>query len=266
VALGSLLTLRRARQARKESTSKRSRTIAALKSQPIPVEVRSKQSPNVSGSKRKRVAEPKVDGEEEDDPEARRLRARMEKAMGEGAGDSEDEADLGGEEGGQPESESNAGEDDEGTEDEGSFHTDAESEADDDDEVEDDDESERLEDGPIDQGTRQMRAKMQAAMEVAERRALGDSAPPKSAAATPAPKLPEANPDDAMYDLGPLPISAKPLPASVLRAAAAADAEKKERKAAEAKARAQQGPERKKRIRRKVKGKTHHQQVERKIA
>ena len=127
-----------------------------------------------------------------------------------------------------------------------------------------DEASERLEDGPIDEETRRLRARMQAAMEAAERRAAATGPSPKLAPAVL--KVSEENDDEAVYDLGPLPIIGKPLPASALRAAAAAGAERKKRDADAAKAQAEQGLPRKKRVRRRMKGRDGSRQVERKIS
>lgn len=221
-----------------------------------------KNLPNAPGSKRKRNSQPEEEDVQDDGPEARRLRARMEKAMEHGEEDSEDD-----EEEITSQDIDNVGivdpdKGDEESEFAASFHTKSD-DADEDviDENDEDDEDERLEEGPIDEETRRMRARMQAAIEAAERRARGNAAatPP----AKPAAKVIEDATDDAQYDLAPLRTKAKPLSASVLKAAAAADAEKK-RKAEEAKK--TQVVARKKRRRKQAEGRKGVQQVERKIS
>jgi hypothetical protein len=122
----------------------------------------------------------------------------------------------------------------------GSFHTDSEDEEEE--EELDDDESERLEEeGPLDDKTRQLRARMQAMMEAAEGRARGDapSPPPKKSAlkqkskTTEKPKPVEED-EDAGYDLAPLSRFGKPLSAEVLRKAEEADKARIAKKAEQA--------------------------------
>ena len=119
--------------------------------------------------------------EENDDADTRRLRARMERAMGEGSEDSEDAANAAESSG----SASSAGEYEEEAEDlndeqlEGSFHTesedDGEDEEDDDEDAEDgpddSDDSETLREGPLTAADIRMRAMMDRAMAAADARA-----------------------------------------------------------------------------------------------
>jgi hypothetical protein len=168
----------------------------------------------------------------------RRLRRRMEAAMAE-AGEEETDEDLSGEE--QDE------EDEDEDEEMASFHTASDEDGEDDN---DDDGSETLEDGPVDEKTRVLRAKMQAMMEAAERRALGDETTPGASKAS---KKKAVNPkgndfaekgilkssqpaqqahatenedEEAAWDLTPGVIG-KPLSAKVLKAAAKAEEEKR---------------------------------------
>lgn len=176
-----------------------------------------------------RSPSPSLPTKEEDD-DAKRLRMRMEKAMAEGSGDSADETD--------------ADEDEDEL-----FHSASGSESEDEEADADlhesssegeDESDEELVDGPIDSATKNMRERMQAAMEAAERRA-GLSVP-KIKAKTKASKAEEAPPvstgrveadgeghlgtgqthkgeeEEDNYDLHPY--SAKPLPTSLLQKAA----------------------------------------------
>jgi hypothetical protein len=147
-------------------------------------------------------------------------------------GDSEDsEMELSDNENSEEEDEDQDEDDDEEEDDEeetGSFHTDSEDEEEE--EELDDDESERLEEeGPLDDKTRQLRARMQAMMEAAESRARGDAPSPpskksslKKTKTTEKPKPVEED-EDAGYDLAPLSSFGKPLSAEVLRKAEEAD-------------------------------------------
>ena len=208
--------------------------------------------------------------EEDDDEETRRLRKRMAAAMAQGD-DVDSEMELSGSELGEEDDEDLEEDDDEDEDEEmGSFHTDSEEEEGEEEEEEeeelDDADSEQLEDeGPLDDKTRQLRAKMQAMMEAAESRAKGDTVPPlpakKSAlkktalttmthkkAAAPA----EEDDSDAGYDLAPLSSFGKPLSAEVLRKAEESEKARlaqKAEKAALAKSQKTQG----KRIRKKRK-------------
>ena len=121
-------------------------------------------------------------GDEEDDgkedAETRKLRARMEKAMEDGEGDSEDDSlhTIPGSDGGPEDDEDDDEDEDEDGE---SFHTesddaneqDEEDNGEEEDEDDEDDGSETLDDGPVDEATRKLWARMQEAMEAAERRA-----------------------------------------------------------------------------------------------
>lgn len=155
---------------------------------------------------------------------------------------------------------------DEDEEDGQSFHTDSEDE--------DADDSEDFEDeGPLDDKTKQLRARMQAMMEAAEARARGDEPAaaatssksklksPKSAMkATPAlaqrPAAAVEEDEDAGFDLAPISSLGKPLPVEVLRRAEESERAKKAKKAeqaaaasAEQKKKAQGGKRTKKRKR-----------------
>jgi hypothetical protein len=140
------------------------------------------------------------------------LKKRMAAAMAHG--DSEDsEMELSDNEDLEDDDEHDEDEDDEDDEEEtGSFHTDSEDE-----------------EGPLDDKTRQLRARMQAMMEAAESRARGDAPSPpskksslKKTKSTEKPKPVEED-EDAGYDLAPLSSFGKPLSAEVLRKAEEAD-------------------------------------------
>jgi hypothetical protein len=202
--------------------------------------------------KKRKVVEPESDDDDEDDDEdTRRLKKRMAAAMAQG--DSEDsEMELSDNEDLEDDDEEDDDEEEEEEEDEeetGSFHTDSEDEEDEEEEL-DDDESERLEEeGPIDDKTRQLRARMQAMMEAAESRARGDAPSPpskksslKKTKSTEKPKPVEED-EDAGYDLAPLSSFGKPLSAEVLRKAEEADKARLAKKAEQdaiAKAKGQQ--------------------------
>jgi hypothetical protein len=181
--------------------------------------------------KKRKVAQPESedDDDEDDDEDTRRLKKRMAAAMAQG--DSEDsEMELSDNEDLEDDDDEDEDEEDEEDEEEtGSFHTDSEDEEDEEEEL-DDDESERLEEeGPLDDKTRQLRARMQAMMEAAESRARGDAPSPpskksslKKMKSTEKPK-PIEEEEDAGYDLAPLSSFGKPLSAEVLRKAEEAD-------------------------------------------
>ncbi|KAK4687920.1 hypothetical protein P7C73_g2192, partial [Tremellales sp. Uapishka_1] len=136
-------------------------------------------------------------------------------------------------------SEEDEEEEEDGEEDRQSFHTESEAGA------ESDDDSERLEDGPIDDETRRLRARMQAAMEAAERGAAGSDSEDEDQEATPLKKKSALKPsrainkpraavsEDAEFDMEPLHIVGKPLPASVLRKAAELEEARKSRERVE---------------------------------
>jgi len=214
-------------RARKEAARIRNQKIAEAKAAKS-----SKSSDKGKGKqekKRKAVEPESEDDDEDDDEDTKRLKKRMAAAMAQG--DSEDsEMELSDNE--DPEDDDEEDEDEEGEEDEGetgSFHTDSEDEEEEDEEL-DDDESERLEEeGPLDDKTRQLRARMQAMMEAAESRARGDAPSPpskksslKKTKSTDKPQPVEED-EDAGYDLAPLSSFGKPLSAEVLRKAEEAD-------------------------------------------
>lgn len=233
-------------RARKEAARIRNQKIAEAKAAKS-----SKSSDKGKGKqekKRKAVEPESEDGDEDDDEDTKRLKKRMAAAMAQGdSEDSEmelsDNEDL--EEDDEEDEDEEDGEDEEET---GSFHTDSEDEEEE--EELDDDESERLEEeGPLDDKTRQLRARMQAMMEAAESRARGDAPSPpskksslKKTKSTGKPKPVEED-EDAGYDLAPLSSFGKPLSAEVLRKAEEADKARLAKKAEQdaiAKAKGQQ--------------------------
>jgi len=170
---------------------------------------------------------------------------RKKKSKSEEVEDEEEEESQRGDEDDEEDEDEEDGEDEEET---GSFHTDSEDEEEE--EELDDDESERLEEeGPLDDKTRQLRARMQAMMEAAESRARGDAPSPpskksslKKTKSTGKPKPVEED-EDAGYDLAPLSSFGKPLSAEVLRKAEEADKARLAKKAEQdaiAKAKGQQ--------------------------
>lgn len=220
---------------------------------------------------KKRKVKPESEDEDEeegdDDEETRRLRKRMAAAMAQGD-DEDSEMEMSGSELGEDDDEDMDDDDEDEDEEMGSFHTDSEKEEGEEGEEEeeelDDADSEQLEDeGPLDDKTRQLRAKMQAMMEAAESRAKGDTAPPPpakksalkktSTTSTIKAKLQADEEDsDAGYDLAPLSSFGKPLSAEVLRKAEESEKARlaqKAEKAALAKSQKTQG----KRIRKKRK-------------
>ena len=207
--------------------------------------------------KRRRLTESPNDEEEAENPEAKRLTARMKKAMEDGEGEIDEETDV-------ENSNVDDGIDEATGEDgggEGSFHTHSDAGSDEGEEL-DDSESERLVEGPIDEETKRLRMKMQAAMEATERRALLDSGTISSK--NPSAKMADdKGTEDGLYDLGPLPFTGRALPASTLRAAALAEAEKKARKAREAEM--EQIALRKKPTRRKMKSRSGPQEIEKNL-
>ena len=243
----------RAKRTKRDAASMRSRKIAAIKAQPRLATAKIKGLSEARGSKRKRLTRSTNDEEEQDDPEAKRLTVRMEKAMEDGEGETDDDSDLDKK---IKERTDDANEED--SEEKGSFHTHSEGGSDRSEEL-DDSESERLLEGPIDDETKQLRVKMQAAMEANERRALGEGGitsfnNPQTK------KVDDKGTEDGLYDLGPLPITGRALPASVLRAAAVSEAERKVRKAREAYM-AQVGHQNK-RTRRRMKSRSGPQAIE----
>ena len=178
---------------------------------------------------------------DDEDPEQRRLRFRMERAMEDGSGDSEDSGSDDNEDGDLDENEEDGSEeDDEG--DMGSFHTESEGDDDDMEEDEDDSESEELVDGPLSGQDRRMRALMDQAMAAADKRAgiVHLSKSPKasssnlkaslgSASSTVKDTQTDRNPvdveEETMWDLSTGVGNVKPLSAAVLAAAAKAEQE-----------------------------------------
>ena len=244
----------------REAVRARSRKIAVLRSQATTLK-----SDIYILSKRKRDRSVPAVASVEDD-EAKRLRARMEQAMDDGEGDSAEgssDGESGDEDGESAEMDDDAVEDGESEDvgEDGSFHTDT-----------DDDDSERLEDMPVDEETKRLHERMQAAMEAAEARA-GVKRPAKPTG----PDRTEASArttvgvgrgddgDTTQWDLGPLAIVGKPLSAAALRAGAAAEAERKLRQAEKAKTIAAEGMQLKK-GKRKTKRRKEMQQVQKKIS
>ncbi|GFZ48639.1 hypothetical protein JCM24511_06388 [Saitozyma sp. JCM 24511] len=189
------------RKARKEAAANRSRAINAKKAVPIPAPTEKRAGANEKKRRRQPEPEPELESEsdeldddedeevhddddEDEDEDARRLRKRMEAAMAEaGEEDSEEDGEDGEDDEDQFE-ELDEDEDEDEDEEMRSFHTESE-DVGDDDEEDDEDDSETLEDEPLDDKTRTLRAKMQAMMEAAEARAAAmDGRTPPSASAS----------------------------------------------------------------------------------
>jgi hypothetical protein len=242
---GIRLTDRQSR-ARKEAARIRGQKIAEAKAAKVSlVKGKGKGKSVETALKKRKVREPESDSEEEededdeeDDEDTKRLKKRMAAAMAQGD-DEDSDMELSG-----------SGSEEEGDEEEeGSFHTDSEDEDEDEEEEElDDAASEQLEDeGPLDDKTRQLRARMQAMMEAAEARARGDDpalvSNTKSKSKTVQPKksalkqsqsrssVAEEEDPDAGYDLAPLSSFGKPLSAEILRRAEEAEKAKMAKKA-----------------------------------
>jgi len=162
-------------QAKKNAAKLRNQKIAEARQKDMEA-VKNGKARASKGKKRKNESD---DEDEHEDAETRRLRARMEKAMDDGAGGSELDDESGDDlEGGSDDDDMDSfhtdtdDEDEEGTDEQDDEDVQGDFGEDDEDEEDaSDDESETLEEGPIDNATRLMRERMQAAMEAAERRA-----------------------------------------------------------------------------------------------